>query len=118
MRTLRYSGRMTRLPGRRVARILTGPLCIRPIAFIVAFGTDRLIESNFNMIPPPGHVSFFRGSDDYGCSNRPVVGLAGNRQGSRAGVPIEARLHEESDEGGANRNGCGHQTVLGHLGKG
>jgi len=60
---------MTRLPGRRVARILTGPLCILPIAFIVAFGTDRLIESNFNMILPPGHVSFLRGSDDYGCSN-------------------------------------------------
>ena len=28
-----------------------------------------MIETNFRMILPPGHASFLRGSDDYGCSN-------------------------------------------------
>jgi hypothetical protein len=58
-----------KLSGRALARLLTGPLGIVPIALLVAFGTDVLIESSFNMILPPGRVSFLRGSDDYGCSN-------------------------------------------------
>ena len=68
-RAIFEASKAMRLSSRSVATLLTGPLCIIPIAFIVAFGTDALIESNFNMILPPGHVSFLRGSDDYGCSN-------------------------------------------------
>jgi hypothetical protein len=49
--------------------MLLGPLGILPIAVVVAWLTDLLIERNFNMILPPGRVSFLRGSDDYGCSN-------------------------------------------------
>ena len=52
-----------------MAVTLTGPVCIVPIAIAVALTTDVLIESNFNMILPPGRFSFLRGSDDYGCSN-------------------------------------------------
>lgn len=55
--------------GRRTALILIGPPGIIPLALVVAFATDALIEHNFNMILPPGRVSFLRGSDDYGCSN-------------------------------------------------
>ena len=54
---------------RRVARIVTGPIGIVPIAFILAMATDAWIESHFIMILPPGHLEFLRGSDDYGCSN-------------------------------------------------
>lgn len=58
-----------KLTRQRIRRALLGPIGILPVAFVVAWATDTLIERNFNMILPPGHVSFLRGSDDYGCSN-------------------------------------------------
>jgi len=57
------------MSSRRLVRLLVGPWGIVPVAFTVARATDVWIEAHFNMILPPGHVSFLRGSDDYGCSN-------------------------------------------------
>jgi hypothetical protein len=60
---------MKRVSARTVLTTLIGPIGILPIGFVVAVGSVVLTNTFFGLVLPPGHFSFFRGSDDMGCSN-------------------------------------------------